>query len=256
MAERIKNVTRIPQSRSDSAELFCFRIGVIRPAPWNPCTSLEFRCKAAFSIAVLAMLALLAIGQSASALELTAGPVDMPPGGVTCQTNVDQDGSGLTLQCTIANPGAFVDLYFGLANNSAVNGYAMDGTGPTEREIFRYSSSTAQSIVYTSATTIDNIVTNATEHVNTRLVLTLTSGNGIVIDTVGTPVNNNNGDIQKLFRIAGNTFSLRLAVTSNHLTIPDFGPSNSHVFNAIHHPPMVSSIVGVNTAFYYLQCAP
>jgi hypothetical protein len=88
------------------------------------------------------------------------------------------------------------------------------------------------------------------------LVLTLTSGNGIVIDTGGTPANNNNGDIQKLFRIAGNTFSLRLAVTSNHLTIPDFGPSNSHVFNAIHHPTTVSSIVGVNTAFYYLQCTP
>lgn len=249
MAERIKNVTRIPQSQSDSAEIFYFRIGVIRPAPRNPCKSLEF-------IAVLAMLAVLAIGQRAAALDLTAGPVDMPPGGVTCQTNVDQDGSGLTLQCTVANPGAFVDLYFGLANNSAVNGYAMDGTGPTEREIFRYSSSTAQSIVYTSATTIDNIVTNATEHVNTRLVLTLTSGNGIVIDTGGTPANNDNGDIQKLFRIAGNAFSLRLAATSNHLTIPVFGPSNSHVFNAIHHPTGVNSIVGVNTGFYYLQCTP
>ena len=207
-------------------------------------------------IAVLVMLALLAVGQRARALEITAGPVDMPPGGVTCQTDVDQDGSGLTLQCTISNPGAFVDLYFGLANSTASNGYAMDGTGPTEREIFRYSSSTAQSIVYTSATTIDNIVTNATEHVNTRLVLTLTSGNGIVIDTGSNPANNDNGDIQKLFRISGNTFSLRLAVTSNHLTIPDFGPSNSHVFNAIHHPPMVSSIVGVNTGFYYLQCTP
>ena len=111
----------------------------------------------------------------------------------------------------------------------------MDGTGPFGREIFRYSSSTARSIVYTGATTIDNIVTSATEHVNTRLVLTLTSGTGIVIDTGGTPANNDNGDIQKLFRIAGDTFSLRLAVTSNHLTIPVFGPSNSHVFNAIHH---------------------
>lgn len=202
------------------------------------------------------MLALLAIGGRAPALELTAGPVDMPPGGVTCQTNVDQDGSGLTLQCTIANPGGFADLYFGLANTSAINGYATDGTAPSGREVFRYSSSTANSIVYTSATTIDNIVTNATEHVNTRLVLTLTAGNGIVIDTGGTPANNANGDIQKLFRIAGNTFSLRLAVTSNHLTIPTFGPSNSHVFNAIHHPTTVQSMVAVDTGFYYLQCTP
>ena len=202
------------------------------------------------------MLAFLAIGQRARALDLTAGPVDMPPGGVTCQSDVDPDGSGLTLQCTISTPGAFADLYFGLANNSAVNGVAMDGTAPSAREIFRYSSSTARSIFYTSATTIDNIVTGATEHVNTRLELTLTSGTGIVIDTGGNPANNGNGDIQKLFRIAGNTFSLRLAVTSNHLTIPTFGPSNSHVFNAIHHPPTTSSMTAVNTGFYYQQCTP
>src|SRR5262245_56570349 len=207
-------------------------------------------------LAALATLAAILAAPCAGALQLTAGPVDMPPGGVTCQTDVDQDGSGLTLQCTIATPGAFADLYFGLANNSAVNGYATDGTAPSNREIFRYSSSTANSIVYTSATTIDNIITNATEHVNTRLVLTLTAGDGIVIDTGGSPANNDNGDIQKLFRIAGNTFSLRLAVTSNHLDIPTFGPSNAHVFNAIHHPPMVNSIIGVNTGFYYLQCTP
>ena len=101
-----------------------------------------------------------------------------------------------------------------------------------------------------------DIVTGATEHVNTRLVLTLVSGTGIVIDTGGNPANNGNGDIQKLFRIAGNTFSVRVAVTSNHLTIPTFGPSNSHVFNAIHHPPMTNSMTAVNTGFYYLQCTP
>lgn len=207
-------------------------------------------------VSVLALVALLAAGQPARGLELTAGPVPMPPGGVTCQTSVDQDGSGLTLQCTIGTPGAFTDLYFGLANNAGANGYATDGSAPTEREIFRYASSTARSIVYTSASTIDNIVTNATEHVNTRMVLTLTAGDGVVIDTGGTPANNDSGDIQKLFRIAGDSFSLRLALTSNHLTIADFGPSNSHVFNAIHHPPMVGSITAVNTGFYYLQCTP
>jgi hypothetical protein len=207
-------------------------------------------------LAALATLAAILAAPRAGALQLTAGPVEMPPGGVTCQTTVDQDGSGLTLQCTIATPGAFADLYFGLANNAVANGLEMDGTAPSAREIFRYSSSTARSIFYTSATTIDNIQTGATEHVNTRLELTLTSGNGIVIDTGGNPANNANGDIQKLFRIAGNTFSLRLAVTSNHLTIPTFGPSNSHVFNAIHHPTTTSSMTAVNTGFYYLQCAP
>src|SRR4030095_4274246 len=131
-----------------------------------------------------------------------------------------------------------------------------DGTAPSAREIFRYSSSTANSIVYTSATTINNIITNATEHVNTRLVLTLTAGTGIVIDTGGTPANNANGDIQKLFRISGNSFSLPLAPTATLLPPPPCGSPTSLFFTAPHPPPMTSSMIAVNTGFYYLGCAP
>ena len=207
-----------------------------------------------FTIVIVALLAFLALGERARALDLTGGPVDSPPGGATCQTDVDTNGSGLTLRCTISNPGGFADLYWGLAN-TAVNGVAMDGTGPTGREIFRYSSSTANSIVYTGATTIDDIITGSTGTVNNRLVLTLTAGSGIVIDTAGDPANNDNGDIQKLFRIAGDTFSLRLEVFSNHLTIPGFMSSND-LFSSIHHPTTVQSITSVNTGFYYLACNP
>jgi hypothetical protein len=205
-------------------------------------------------IAILALVAFLALGDRAQALDLTGGPVESPPGGATCQSDIDTNGSGLTLHCTITNPGGFTDLYFGLANTAA-NGVAMDGTGPTGREIFRYSSSTANTIVYTGATTIDDIITGSTGTVNNRLVLTLTSGSGIVIDTGGRPANNGNGDIQKLFRIAGNAFSLRLEVFSNHLTIPGFMSSND-LFSSIHHPNTVQSITSVNTGFYYLACTP
>jgi hypothetical protein len=203
------------------------------------------------------MLACLAIGQHARALDLTAGPTDSPPGGATCsQTDVDPNGSGFTLQCTIANPGAFVDLYLGLANSAAVNGMTMASSLPAGGEIFRYSSNTARSITYTSVTTIDDLAAGAAQNVNSRVVLTLTSGTGIVIDTAGNPANNDNGDIQKLFRIAGNTFSVRVDVTSNTLTIPTFGPSNSHVFNAAHPPAMTRSATDVNLGFYYKQCTP
>jgi hypothetical protein len=209
-------------------------------------------------VAAATMLALLLVGARARALDLTAGPTPSPPGGVACtQSDVEPNGSGLTLNCTVADPGAFVDLYFGLANNAMLNGIQMDGTSPSGGEIFRYSSSTARSITYTSVTTIDSLIGDPAGNVNSRLVLTLTSGTGIVIDTSGTPANNDAGDIQKLFRIAGNAFSVRVDVTSNTLVIPIFGASNTQVFNQMHTPPNTTgSATSVNMGFYYKQCSP
>jgi len=208
-------------------------------------------------VATLAMLAFLAIGQHARALDLTGGPTVSPPGGVTCTpSDLEPGGTGLTLTCTIGNPGAFADLYFGLANNATANGMEMNGMLPTGREIFRYASSTANSITYTSMTTVNDLLGSSARNVNSRLVLTLTSGTGIVIDTAGSPANNDQGDIQKLFRIAGNSFSVRLDVTSNTLGIPTFGGSNTNVFDQIHKPPMSGSTTTVNFGFYYNECTP
>jgi hypothetical protein len=213
-------------------------------------------------LATLAILAVFANGARARALTLSGGPTLTPPGGVTCSQTVDQDGSGLTLNCTVANPGVFADLYFGLANNSKANGVAMDGSVSSAHEIFRYASDTPRSITYTSRTTINNLLGTTADNVNTRLVLTLTSGTGFVIDTDGNPANNNNGDIQKLIRIAGNAFSLRVDITSNmfnpaNATLFRFGPSNSHVYNAIPKPPNPpGSVTAVDMGFYYLLCAP
>jgi len=215
--------------------------------------------------ATLALLAFLAIGPRARALDLSGGPTDSPPGGTTCARNGDLEKSPLTLDCTISNPGAFADVYFGLANNSGVNGLALDGTAPSGREIFRYRSSTARSIVYTSGTTIENTVTGSAQNVNTRLVLTLTAGTGIVIDTAGNPPNNDNGDIQKLFRIASNTFSVRVDVLTNSrwetcyegvcMDAGDFAASNE-LLTIIPNSPTTQVITSVNLGFYYLQCTP
>jgi hypothetical protein len=123
-------------------------------------------------------------------------------------------------------------------------------------QIFRYASSTAVSITYTSVTAINNLVSGAIENVNSRLVLTLRSGSGIVIDTGSVPANNDKSDVQKLFRISGNAFSVRIDVTSNHLTAPIFGPSNDHIFNQIHTPEPTRSVTSVPVGFYYNQCSP
>ena len=62
--------------------------------------------------------------------------------------------------------------------------------------------------------------------------------------------------LQQLFRIAGNTFSVRIDVTSNTFAIPDLGPSNTHVFNVTNTAPMSGTTTTVNMGFYYLQCTP
>src|SRR5215471_2540213 len=157
----------------------------------HPTTATPRTSKRDCGIATVAILAFLAIGPSARALTLT-GPTDTPPGGATCSpSDAEPNGTSLTWTCTVSNPGAFTDLYFGLANNATINGMEMNGTMLSSGEIFRYSSSTAQSFSYTGTTTIENLVSGSAENVNTRLVLTLTAGSGIVIDTAGNPANNN-----------------------------------------------------------------
>jgi hypothetical protein len=209
-------------------------------------------------LAAVAIVSLLAFGSSARALDLTGGPADAPPGGGGCTASGSLAGAdGLTLSCTVTTPGNFVDLYFGLANDGSANGAAMDGSGPSGFEIFRYSSSTPSSIIYTSTTTVDDVL-SSTEDVNTRLVLTLTSGTGTVVDTGGTPASNDSGDIQKLFRIAGSSFSVHIDVDANTSAIPIFGPSNTDVYDPTHTPASGagSSITSVDFQFYYNECTP
>ena len=217
------------------------------------------RRKAASLGAAALAISLLAFCSIAGALDLTGGPSDTPPGGGGCTASGTlARGTGLTLSCTVTSPANFVDLYFGVANNGVANGVAMDGTAPSSFEIFRYSSSTPSSITYTSTTTVDDVLGSSAEDVNTRLVLTLTSGTATVVDTGGTPANNGSGDIGKLFRIAGGSFSVHVDVDSNTLGIPIFGASNTNVYDAVHGPSSGGggSITQLTLGFYYNECNP
>ena len=198
---------------------------------------------------VLALGALLASG-TARALDLDGGPTVLAPGASCAVGSLDPGGTSMTVDCTITSPGRFVDLFFGIDNTGAANGMEMNGQLPSGGEIFRYRSSTERSITYTSTTTVDNLVLGETaQHVNSRLVLTL-------IDPGGTPANNAQGDVQKLFRISSPSFSVRVDVTSNSLTVPVFGPSNTAVFNASHAPPNSGSTTSVSLGLYYKLCSP
>lgn len=203
----------------------------------------------------VAAFVLLTASPAARALDLSDGPVDTLPFGSNCSTSGDLGrGSGLTITCTITSPENYADVYFGLANDSGANGNEMDGSGPTSYEIFRYAGSTSDSITYTSSTTLDNKLGSSTEDVNTRVVLTLTSGSGDVIDTGGTPADNADGDIGKLFRVTGSSFSIHVDVQSNRASTPVFDTSSPNVYDPTHTPSDVRNTTRLYFGFYYLGC--
>lgn len=207
---------------------------------------------ARFLFALAFVLALLG---EAAGLDLTGGPSESPPGGGGCTASggLGQDG-GLTLSCTVTSPGNFVDLYFGLVNDTSVNGMAMDGTGPSGFETFRYSSKTGDSIVYTSSSPVGKIDT--TEGSTTRLVLTLVSGDGVILATDGKPADNTNGDIGQLFRVSGSSFSVHVDLQSNSLTSPVFSPANSGLYDSAQTPAGTRSLASLDFGFYYNECSP
>jgi hypothetical protein len=203
----------------------------------------------------LAIAALLGFVSAAQALDLT-GPSNTLPGGGSCTVSGDLGSkTGATWSCTITSPGSFADVYFGMANAASVNGNAMDGSGPSGFEVLRYSGHTSSSIVYTSSTTLHNELGSATQAVNTRVVLTLASGTGTVVDTAGNPANNGNGDVDKLFRITSSSFSVHADVTSNTPPIPIFGESSPNVYDPTHTPASgTRNNTRVYLAFYYNGC--
>jgi hypothetical protein len=227
-------------------------------------------------LAVLATLAVILAAAPVGALQLTAGPVgDIPGGYENRRENLDPSCNdpnactGITQTYIVRTPGAFADLYWGLNNTypaPQVTGAALDGVlNFQDTGTFRYASSTPRSITYTSRTTIHSASLGVV-NVNNRLVMTLVAGTGVVVDTQGTPANNAYADVQKLFKITSNSFSVRIEVTSNALprAVIDgdtlirgtFRPT-VELFNSFDFTPSTTRPhVSVHTGFYYLLCTP
>ena len=207
-------------------------------------------------LSILAMLVWLGLASNASALTLTGGPVYTLPGGGTCTvTDVASQAGGATVSCTGVNVAAHTHVYFGIRNNSNVNGNTMTGAAPTagSAAVFGYASSSSNSITYTSTTTIADFF-NGTQPVTNQLVLTLTAGTASVVATGGSPASNTFGDIEKLFLVTSGSFSVRADVKASD---PFFalGQACPAVYDPTHTPASGSSDVSkVDLAFYYSDC--
>ena len=151
------------------------------------------------------------------------------------------------------NVAAHTHLYFGIRNNSNVNGNTMTGTAASVR---RPCSLREQQQQFDHLYEHDDHrgFFNGTQPVTNQLVLTLTAGTASVVATSGSPASNTFGDIEKLFLVTSGSFSVRADVKASD---PFFalGQACPAVYDPTHTPASGSSDVSkVDLAFYYSDC--
>jgi hypothetical protein len=204
--------------------------------------------------AALGLLALVGVAETASAVIITGGPTYSLPGGGSCSVSgfACQTG-GATLTCTGINFAAHSKVYFGIRNDINVDGNTMTGSAPTagSSAVFRIFNTTPTSIVYTSSTTVPNLVLGS-QAVANRLELTLVSGSATIVATGGTPADNANGDIAHLFHVTSD-FTARVDVKASAPSLP-LGQACPAVFDQSKVSPAIKDINKVDVAFYFSDC--
>lgn len=209
------------------------------------------------ALALTGVLALAGMGSPAGALTLTGGAsYTLPAGGGCSVSGVASQNGGATITCSGVNLSAYTKVYFGLRNDLNVNGNTMTGSAPAAASpaVYRFASNTANSITYTSSTTIPDIL-NGTQNVDNRLILTLLTGSATVVAAGGNPANNNNGDIQAVFQITSTSFQIRADVQSRSTFFPVFGNAAPIVYDPTHTPAAGGGLISkVDVAFYRSEC--
>ncbi|MDJ0864785.1 MAG: thrombospondin type 3 repeat-containing protein [Myxococcota bacterium] len=146
--------------------------------------------------------AALFLATPAWAIQIDEGPSDSPPG-VESQSfsGLPDTGSGLTVTYTDVDLEQTANLYFGIRNDRDVNGFSMDGSGISGDEIFRFASLTATSVVYSGTTFVESV--EYTGSIATRMTLTFMGPGDTVRDATTAALNGPLGDVEVLWRLAG-----------------------------------------------------
>jgi len=193
----------------------------------------------------------------AQGLIITGGPTYNLPGGGSCTVSgVTTNNGGATVSCSGVVLSAHTNVYFGIKNNTIVNGNTMTGAAPVAASSAVFGSPTTgvNTISYTSSTTVADQI-RGTQNVNNQLILTLLTGSASVVATGGTPANNSNGAIGALFKInSGSSFSVRVEIKASTSQIglnyanAVFDASNSNVTGGTGEQSRV------DLGFYYSDC--
>ena len=208
--------------------------------------------------ALFAAIALLGASSSASALTIHGGPFYAGAGGVTGSCTVSGNAcltAGATVTCTGLNPASFSNLYFGIRNDQSVNGVKEVGTaGPVAGvDQFKVGSGTGP-ITYTGTTTVHNNITGGTNPlaVNTKLSLNVTAGTVSVVTTGGTPANNSNGDIDRVFKVTSTGVTMVVQVQAALSPGAPSAGSCPTVFDPTHTTDVTDRDVSrVDLGFYF-----
>jgi hypothetical protein len=106
---------------------------------------------------IATVMALLLLASSSSAIEIDVGPTYAPPGMGTEIVEGDPDTSGgMTIAYRGVDPSQTANLYFGIRNDLWLNGFSMDGSEISDREIFRFDLvGGIDQILYTGTTTLE-----------------------------------------------------------------------------------------------------
>ncbi len=212
-------------------------------------------------VAAIAIAALLGMASSGAALVITGGPTYSLPGGGSCTVaNTTTTGTGATVSCTGVNLAAHTRVYFGIKNNTIINGASTNGSGITGGELFTtFNSAGASNIAYTSTSAMVSACatgscSTANGAVPQTLNITRTAGTATVVATGGTPASNANGAIERLFRLdSGSSFTFDVDVTGTS------GAFSGQLCDAVYTNAHSTSGSGgcasrVDLAFYYSDC--
>lgn len=201
-----------------------------------------------------AALAVLLLASNAPAIVISGGPVAAPPGGGSCVVSGSPNVStGATVTCSGLNLGAVRHLYFGMRVDRTTIGDALDNTGPSSSEIFRYSSRTATEARYTGTTQIYNSLLPGYQVVNTEMKLGFQSGMGAFIADASIHALNSpaNGDVEVLREV--NSSSFTTTAKTNAFNGSAWVAAASH-FDAINTPSTDKNLDRVDVGFYYDTC--
>jgi len=203
---------------------------------------------------ILVVVWLLGWSSVAAGLTVHGGPLYAGSGGVTGSCTVSGNAcltAGATVTCSGLNPSSFQNLYYGIRNDQFVDGVKEVGSGGPVAGTDQFKSGTG-TITYSGTTTVHDNITSTNLAVNTKLVLTVTGGSVTVVSTGGNPANNNNGDIDLLFKVSSTNLTVTVQVQAALSPGSPSAGSCPTVFDPTHTTDVTDKDVShVDLGFYY-----
>ena len=163
-------------------------------------------------------------------------------------------GTGATVSCSGLNLGAVRHLYYGMRVDRTTIGDALDNSGPSSSEIFRYSSRTTNELRYTGLTQVYNSIVGGGGYqaVQTELRLAFPAGGTFIVDPVIHALNSTaNGDVEVLREVTAASFATTAKVNANNGST--WVSAASH-FDASSAPSNHQNLDHVDLGFYYDSC--